>query len=94
MPAAKKGCKGAYSGLLKPVSTELSGLFFATCNHLARWQAPDGYISRISLKNNEIESFEVAKQGAIFIATFLHTRSFNILRRLGIGAKRKTSENQ
>ena len=70
------------------------GLFFATCNHLARWQTPNGYISRISLKNNEIESFEVAKQGAIFIATFLHTRSFNILRRLGIGVKRKTSENQ
>jgi hypothetical protein len=46
------------------------------------------------LKNNEIEPFEVAKQGAIFIATFLHTRSFNILRRLGIGVKRKTSENQ
>jgi hypothetical protein len=59
-----------------------------------QWQTPDGYISRISLKNNKIESFEVAKQGAIFIATFLHTRSFNILRRLGIGAKRKTSENQ
>ncbi|WP_301701025.1 hypothetical protein [uncultured Muribaculum sp.] len=46
------------------------------------------------MKNNEIEPFEVAKQGAIFIATFLHTRSFNILRRLGIGVKRKTSENQ
>ena len=29
-----------------------------------------------------------------FIATFLHTRSFNILRRTGSGVKRKTSENQ
>lgn len=55
---------------------------------------PNGYIFRIYLKNNEIESFEVAKQGAIFIATFLHTRSFNILRRFGIAVKRKTSENQ
>jgi len=27
------------------------------------------------------------------IATFLHTRSFNILRRLGIVVKRKISEN-
>lgn len=27
------------------------------------------------------------------IATFLHTRSVNILRRLGIAVKRKTSEN-
>ena len=42
----------------------------------------------------QIESFEVAKQGTILIATFLHTRSFNILRRLEIGTKRKTSENQ
>lgn len=49
---------------------------------------------RMSLKNNEIESLEVAKLGGIFIATFLHTRSFNILRRLGRGVKRKTSENQ
>lgn len=41
------------------------------------------------------ESFTVStKQGAIFIATFLHTRSFNILRRLGRMVKRKTSENQ
>lgn len=28
------------------------------------------------------------------IATFLHTRSFNILRRTGTRVKRKTSENQ
>jgi len=46
------------------------------------------------LKNNEIEPLEVAKHSTIFIATFLHTRSFNILRRSGIGVKRKTSENQ
>ena len=43
----------------------------------------------LSLKNNKIEPFEVAKHGAIFVATFLHTRSFNILRRSGIGVNRK-----
>jgi hypothetical protein len=36
----------------------------------------------------------VANYGGNFIATFLHTRSFNILRRTGRGGKRKTSENQ
>ena len=34
-----------------------------------------------------------AKYCANFYCTFLHPRSFNILCRLGIGAKRKTSEN-
>ncbi len=29
-----------------------------------------------------------------FVATFLHTRSFNILRRSGRGVKRNSSENQ
>ncbi len=47
-----------------------------------------------ALENNEIWSFEVANYGGNFIATFLHTRSFNILRRTGTGVKRKTSENQ
>lgn len=70
-----------------------SGLFFATFNHPVRWQTPDGALFYKSLKNNEIESFKVAKYGTNFVATFLHTRSFNILRRSGIGVKRKTSEN-
>ena len=70
------------------------GLFFATCNHPARWQLFNGAHSYKSLKNNEIQPFEVAKYGTNFVATFLHTRSFNILRRLGSGVKRKSSENQ
>ncbi len=36
----------------------------------------------------------MANYGGNFIATFLHTRSFNILRRTGTRVKRKTSENQ
>lgn len=46
------------------------------------------------LKNSEICTKEGAVCSTNSIAPFLHTRSFNILRRLGIGVKRKTSENQ
>lgn len=67
---------------------------FATCNHPARWQLHNEPRPCNTLKNNEIWSFEGANYGGNFIATFLHTRSFNILRRTGTGVKRKTSENQ
>ena len=46
------------------------------------------------LKNSEIHSIEGAVCSISFTAPFLHTRSFNILRRLGSGVKRKSSENQ
>lgn len=41
------------------------------------------------MKNNEIHSFEVANRGSGIVTSFLHTRSFNILRRSGIGVKEK-----
>ena len=46
------------------------------------------------LKNSEIHSIEGAVCSISFTAPFLHTRSFNILRRLGSGVKRKSSEKQ
>lgn len=46
------------------------------------------------LKNSEIHSNEGAVCSISFTAPFLHTRSFNILRRSGTGVKRKTSENR
>lgn len=71
-----------------------SGFIFATRCHPLRWQSLYNHIACKSLKNNEIQSFEVANHGFVIVATFLHTRSFNILRRLGSGVKRKSSENQ
>lgn len=46
------------------------------------------------LKNSEIYTEEGAVGSTKTTAPFLHTRSFNILRRTGTGTKRKTSENQ
>lgn len=46
------------------------------------------------LKNSEIYTNEGAVCSTNSTAPFLHTRSFNILRRTGSGVKRKTSENQ
>ena len=46
------------------------------------------------LENSEIDTIEGAVGSTNSTAPFLHTRSFNILRRSGIGVKRKTSDNQ
>ena len=46
------------------------------------------------LKNSEICTKEGAVCSTNSTAPFLHTRSFNILRRTGTGVNRKTSENR
>lgn len=94
MPTAKKCGSGRQDWYAKPILTDIQDLSFATHCHPLRWQSFNGHIACKSLKNNEIHSFEVANRGFGIVATFLHTRSFNILRRSGSGVKRKSSENQ
>ena len=94
MPIAKKGGSGSQDWYTKPILTDIQDLSFATCCYPLRWHSLNDHIACKSLKNNEIHSFEVANRGFRIVATFLHTRSFNILRRLGSGVKRKSSENQ
>jgi len=73
---------------------DIQDLSFATCCYPLRWQPLNGHLAYKSFKINKIYSFKVANRGFGIVATFLHTRSFNILRRSGSGVKRKIPENQ
>ncbi len=94
MSVAKKSVRQPPRTAWQTGSKGNQGLFFTTCDYPARWQIPNVNLRYKSLKNNEIQPFEVAMYGTNFVATFLHTRSFNILRRSGRVVKRNSSENQ